>query len=107
MNIEKIRLQDHVDYSSDSIVSKKILENNAGGITLFAFDQNQRLSEHTSPYNAIVQVIEGVAEIIIDNKTHILSAGELIIMPANIPHAVNAHQQFKMLLTLIKGENVK
>ncbi|MBF0359971.1 MAG: cupin domain-containing protein [Oligoflexia bacterium] len=102
MKTEKIKLQDHVTYSTDSIVSKKILENNAGGITLFAFDKDQRLTEHTSPYNAIVQVIEGVGEIIIEGKAHTLNDGDLIIMPANIPHAVNAHQPFKMLLTLIK-----
>lgn len=103
MKTEKIKLQDHVTYSTDSIVSKKILENNAGGLTLFAFDKDQRLTEHTSPYNAIVQVIEGIGEIIIDGKVHTLTAGELIVMPANIPHAVNAHQPFKMLLTLVKG----
>jgi len=92
-----------VKYNDDSIVSKKILENKNGGQTLFAFDENQRLSEHSAPFDAIVQIIEGEGEIIIAGESYLLREGEMIIMPANIPHAVNAQKQFKMLLTMIKG----
>jgi len=90
-------------YNVESIISRKILENSAGGVTLFAFDSGQRLSEHTAPFDAIVQIVEGKAEIIIDGTSHNLTSGELIIMPANIPHAVIANDRFKMLLTMIKG----
>ena len=99
----KFNLKELVEYNSDSIVSRKILENGAGGQTLFAFDAGQRLSEHSAPFDAIVQVVEGKGEILIEGKPHHLNAGDSIIMPANIPHAVNAKEQFKMLLTMIKG----
>lgn len=91
-----------IEYSENGIVSKILLEKTTGNITLFSFDQGQKLSEHTAPFDAVVQVIEGNAEIIIDKKSNILNAGESIIMPANIPHAVNAVHQFKMLLTMIR-----
>lgn len=100
----QMKLREHISYSPDSIVSKKIIENSAGGITLFAFDKGQRLSEHTSPYDAVIQIIEGEGEIIIGGKSNNLTSGELIIMPANIAHAVNAHSPFKMLLTMIKSK---
>jgi quercetin dioxygenase-like cupin family protein len=90
------------DYSENGIVSKRVIDKKTGNITLFAFDQEQRLSEHTAPFDAMVQVIEGEAEIIIDGNSNIVKAGEAIIMPAGIPHAVNAHVRFKMLLTMIK-----
>jgi quercetin dioxygenase-like cupin family protein len=91
-----------VEYSENGIISKIVLEKKTGNITLFSFDQGQRLSEHTAPFDAVVQIIEGSAEIIIDKKSNILKSGESIIMPANIPHAVNAVHQFKMLLTMIR-----
>ena len=78
------------------------MEKRTGNVSLFAFDKGQSLSEHTAPFDAMVQVIEGKAEIIINNKPYILNAGESIIMPANNPHAVNAIEQFKMLLIMIK-----
>ncbi len=71
---------------------------------MFAFDKEQQLSEHTAPFDALIQVLEGTGEVIINKKSYILKPGQSIIMPANIPHAVNAIEKFKMLLTMIKGE---
>ena len=92
-----------VEYSPEGIVSKRVLQKSTGNVSLFAFDQGQVLSEHSTPFDAMVQVLEGKAEIIIDKKPIILEAGQTIIMPANVPHAVNALERFKMLLTMIKG----
>ncbi len=92
-----------VEYSSEGIVSKRVLDKPAGTITLFAFDKGQRLSTHSAPFDAMVQVVEGSAEIVIDGKPFALTAGGNIIMPAGIPHAVNATEKFKMVLTMIKG----
>ena len=97
-----LNLKDKVDYSDEGIVSKRVIQKEKGNITLFAFDKGQRLSEHTAPFDAMVQVLEGKAEIIIDGKYFELGAGQAIIMPANVPHAVNASEKFKMLLTMIK-----
>jgi len=94
-----------VDYAKDAIVSKTILDRPAGTITLFAFDQGQRLSEHTSSYDAVVQVLEGQASITIGPRQSMVSAGQVIVMPAGVPHAVEASQRFKMLLTMIKGRS--
>ena len=91
-----------VDYADDSIVSKTILDKPVGTITLFAFDKGQKLSEHTAPYDAVVQVIDGRGRITIDGQGLNVSAGSIIIMPANIPHAVDAEEKFKMLLTMIR-----
>lgn len=92
-----------VEYSDNGIISKRVLDKAVGNITLFSFDAGQRLSEHTAPFDAFIQVIEGHAEIIINGQPYAVSAGESIIMPANIPHAVNAVERFKMLLTMIKA----
>ena len=92
-----------VEYAVDSIVSKTILDKPAGTITLFAFDKGQKLSEHTAPYDAVVQVIDGAAMITIDGKDINVSAGQIIVMPGNIPHAVKANERFKMLLTMIRA----
>jgi len=96
-------LKKMVEYSDGSTVSKIITRNNKGNLTLFAFDKGQNLSEHSAPFDAIVQVLEGTGKIIIDKKEHIVNEGELIIMPANVPHAVEAEQKFKMLLIMIKA----
>lgn len=93
-----------IDYTEDSVVSKTILDKPSGSLTLFAFDKGQGLSEHSAPYDATVQVIDGTGAIIIDGKENNVSAGELIIMPANIRHSVQANQQFKMLLIMIRSE---
>jgi quercetin dioxygenase-like cupin family protein len=93
---------DSVNYQSDGIVSKRIIQKEKGNITLFAFDAGQKLSEHTAPFDALVQVLQGNAEIVIGGKPNQLSTGQSIIMPANIPHAVNANEKFIMLLTMIR-----
>ncbi len=95
-------LANSVSYAAGSIVSKIITRNEAGNLTLFAFDKGQNLSEHTAPFDAIIQVIDGEARVTIDKKAHHVKTGEFIIMPANIPHAVDADEKFKMLLTMIK-----
>jgi quercetin dioxygenase-like cupin family protein len=91
-----------IGYADDSIVSKTLLDKPIGTITLFAFDQGQRLSEHTAPFDAVVQVIDGQGVVTIDGDDHTLDTGGIIIMPATIPHAVRADQKFKMLLTMIR-----
>jgi len=97
------RLVDLVEYSKDSIVSKTILDKSAGTITLFAFDKGQKLSEHTAPYDAVVQVLDGRSQLTIDGEEKQVTAGEIIIMPGNVPHAVTAQEKFKMLLTMIRA----
>jgi quercetin dioxygenase-like cupin family protein len=96
-------LKESVPYADGSVVSKIVAKNNAGNVTLFSFDAGQNLSEHTAPFDALVQVVEGRANITINKKGNILSEGDLIIMPANVPHAVEAIGQFKMLLTMLKA----
>lgn len=97
-------LEPLIDYASDSIVSKTLLDKPDGTLTLFAFDKGQRLSEHTSPYNAVVQVVEGTGTLTIDGNEVKTAAGQLVIMPANIPHDVRADEPFKMLLTMIRSK---
>ena len=92
-----------VEYAKDSIVSKTILNKSVGSLTLFAFDQGQGLSEHTSPYDAVVQVLDGSARITIGGEDKIIAHGQIIVMPANVPHAVSAESRFKMLLTMIRA----
>ena len=96
-------LESLADYQNASIISRTLVNKNNGSITLFAFDKGQELSEHTTPYDALVQVIDGQGEIIIDGKSNYVETGSIILMPANIPHAVKAPKQFKMLLTMIKS----
>ena len=97
------RFNESVDYSADGIISKRVLDRPVGTVTLFSFDKGQRLSTHSAPFDAMVQVMEGNAEIVINEKPYQLQAGDSIIMPAGIPHAVNAVAKFKMVLTMIKG----
>lgn len=97
------RFGEKVDYSPEGIVSKRILDKPVGTVTLFAFDKGQRLSTHSAPFDAMVQVMEGEAEIVIADNPFQMKAGDTIIMPAGIPHAVNATEKFKMVLTMIKG----
>lgn len=100
---EIISLKDMIEYSSGGIISKQVLKNTSGNITLFSFDKGQGLSEHTAPFDAMVQILEGEANIIVGGKPNHLHQGETIIMPANISHALQAIEPFKMLLTMIKG----
>ncbi len=99
-----INFTDSVDYAVDGIVSKRILEKSAGNVSLFSFDKGQKLSEHSAPYDAMIQVLEGQAQVTINKEPYDLKQGETIIMPANIPHAVVATEKFKMLLTMIKSQ---
>ncbi|HHJ10249.1 MAG TPA: cupin domain-containing protein [Bacteroidetes bacterium] len=96
------RFREFVEYADGGIVSKQILKKKNGNITLFAFDAGEGLSEHTSPFDALIQVIEGEARITIGKKDFNLGSGESIIMPADISHAVLALQRFKMILTMIR-----
>jgi len=101
-NIKKEKLIESMNYQNGSIISKQILKKHNGNITLFAFDKDESLTEHTSPYEAVVYMVDGEMEIKIGGKPHNVKAGELIVMPPNIPHGLKALQQSKMLLTMIK-----
>jgi quercetin dioxygenase-like cupin family protein len=92
-----------VDYQTGSVVSRQITKSDVGNVTLFAFDVGQELSEHTVPYDALVHVLDGQAEVRISGKPFLLSSGDAILMPANEPHALKAVQRFKMLLTMIRA----
>jgi len=98
-----LNLEEMVEYSSGGVISKQVLKNPSGNITLFSFDKGQGLTEHTAPFDAIVQIMDGEAEIIIGGNSNLVKKGESIIMPANITHALKATERFKMLLTMIKG----
>jgi len=95
-------LENAVEYTAGGVVSKQIVKSEAGNVTLFSFDKGQGLTEHTAPFDAIVQVLDGIVDIRIDGKPHTVKKGECIIMPANHPHALSAVESFKMLLTMIK-----
>lgn len=97
-----INASEFIQYSDGSIVSKQLIKKETGTITLFAFDKGQSLSEHTAPFDAFVQVVDGKAEFIIDTKAVIATKDEFIILPANIPHSVNAIEKFKMIIVMIK-----
>ena len=100
-----LNLKEEIAYADGAVISKTLLKKETGNITLFSFDTGQGLSEHTSPFDAVVQVVEGEGTFIIGGETKQVKEGELIIMPANIPHDVQAAEQpFKMLLTMIRSE---
>ena len=98
---EILNMAELVSYQDGSVVSRQITKAEAGNVTLFAFDKEQELSEHTAPFDALVHVLDGEAEIKISGKAFNLKTGEAIIMPANEPHALKASTRFKMLLTMI------
>jgi len=100
---QAIRLIDLADYQEGSVVSRTIIDKKTGTVTFFAFDQGQGLSEHTAPFDALVYLLEGEAEIVISGKPIRLKDGEMVIMPANQPHAVTATKNFKMILTMIRS----
>lgn len=93
-----------VDYQEGAIVSRTVIDKSEGTITVFAFDQGQNLSEHTAPFDALIQVVEGTGIITIAGQDHIVEAGQAIIMPADIPHAVSADVRFKIVLTMIRAK---
>ncbi len=100
--ITKEKLVDVINYQDGSIVSKQIIKNPNGNITLFAFDKGESLTEHTSPYEAVVYMVDGEMEIKIGGNPYDVEAGEIIVMPPNVPHGLKAKQKSKMLLTMIK-----
>lgn len=98
-----IPLRDLVDYQENSVVSRQVIAQKTGTVTIFAFDQGEGLSEHTAPFDALVQVLEGEVEISIAGEPNIVKNGEMIIMPANKPHDLKALSRFKMLLVMIRS----
>jgi len=92
-----------VQYQDGAVVSREIVKKPSGSVTLFAFDEGQGLGEHTAPFDALVQVVEGESEIMISGKPYRLHGGEMILMPANQPHALKALTRFKMILTMIRS----
>lgn len=97
------KMKEIIDYHTGAIVSKTLIDKGAGSVTVFAFDAGQGLSEHTAPYDAMVCILDGEAEVTVSGKSHNLSEGEYIIMPANVPHSLRALKRFKMLLIMIKS----
>ena len=107
--IEKLKgvpfnLEQNVNYADGSVVSQTLLKKDIGNITLFAFDAGQGLSEHTAPFDAVVYILDGKAEITIGGKPSTVGSGEMLIMPANVSHALHAQEKFKMLLVMIRGD---
>jgi quercetin dioxygenase-like cupin family protein len=100
---QAIKLIDLADYQEDSVVSRTIIDEKAGTVTFFAFDKGQGLSEHTAPFDALVYLLDGEAEIVISGKAICLKQGEMLIMPAHQPHALRATKNFKMILTMIRS----
>ncbi|MBS4015083.1 MAG: cupin domain-containing protein [Candidatus Latescibacteria bacterium] len=100
---EITKLVNAVEYQKEAVVSKTIIKQDKGNVTIFAFDQGQGLSEHTAPFDALVYIIDGEANILIAGEDHLLKQGEMIIMPANKPHALMAIKKFKMMLVMIKS----
>ena len=97
-------LEEMIEYTDGGVISKQVTKAKGGNMTLFSFDKEQGLSEHKTPFDAIVEILDGEAEITIGGNLHNLKKGDCIIMPANIPHALKAVERFKMLLTMIKEE---
>ena len=100
---QAVDLEKMVEYSEGAVVSRALIQSKIGTVTLFAFDKGQGLSEHSAPFDAIVQVLDGSSEVIIGGETVFTTAGQTVLMPANIPHALNAPERFKMLLVMIRG----
>ena len=98
-----LKVEDLIEYQEGAVVSREIIRKGTGTVTIFAFDKGEGLSEHTAPFDAMVQVIDGKAEITISGNKNILEKGDMIIMPANEPHALNAVGRFKMVLTMIRS----
>lgn len=95
-------MENSIEYASGGVISKQVIKKEFGNVTLFSFDKDQGLTEHTSPFDAMVHILDGKAEIKIDGNPHLLQKGDCIIMPSNHPHALHAVEPFKMVLTMIK-----
>jgi quercetin dioxygenase-like cupin family protein len=100
-----LSLGELIAYAEGSIVSRILVQNGAGSVTLFAFDKGQGLSEHTAPFDALVQVIHGKARLTIGGKPVEAVAGQAVLMPADVPHALHAPERFRMLLTMLRGKS--
>ena len=100
-----LNLASLVEYQAGSVVSRTLIKKQAGTVTLFAFAEGEGLSEHTAPYDALVHILEGEAEVTLAGDVHRLGAGAAILMPAGVPHALQANQRFKMLLTMVKSSD--
>ncbi len=100
---KSINLKDLAAYQDGAVVSREIMKKDTGTVTAFAFGQGQGLSEHTAPYDALVAIIDGEAEVTISGQTHLVSKGEMVIMPANEPHSLKAIKRFKMMLVMIRS----
>lgn len=98
-----VRTAEFVNYQDGAVVSREIFKHSAGSVTLFAFDAGEGLSEHTAPFDALVQGLEGEAEIMVSGRVHRLQGGEMMLLPAGQPHALKAPKRFKMLLTMIRS----
>ena len=98
-----LKTADLIEYQDGSVVSREIIRKDTGTVTIFAFDKGEGLSEHTAPFDAMVQIIDGKAEITISGNKNVLETGEMIIMPANEPHALTALEKYKMVLTMIRS----
>lgn len=92
-----------IDYQAGSVVSRTIIQKGTGTVTLFSFDKGQGLSEHTAPFDALVFIVDGEAEVVISGESHTVKSGEMIIMPANQPHSLSAQEKFKMVLVMIRA----
>ncbi|MHB8103793.1 MAG: cupin domain-containing protein [Methanosarcina sp.] len=103
LKAKTLKVEDLIEYQEGAVVSREIIRKGTGTVTIFAFDKGEGLSEHTAPFDAMVQVIDGKAEITISGNKNILEKGDMIIMPANEPHALNAVERFKMVLTMIRS----
>ena len=103
LKAKSFNTNDLIDYQLNSVVSREIIKKETGTVTIFAFDKGEGLSEHTAPFDAMVQVIDGTAEIVISGNKNVVKKGEMIIMPGNVPHALNAVERFKMVLTMIRS----
>lgn len=99
-----LAIDDLIDYQEGSVVSREIVRKETGTVTIFAFDEGEGLSEHSAPFDAMVQIVDGTALITIGGKENTVTKGEMIIMPANVPHALHAVEKYKMILTMIKSQ---
>ncbi len=98
-----IRLADYVAYAEGAVVSRTLVDKKTGTVTAFSFDAGQNLSEHTAPFDAVVQVLDGAARVVVGGQSVTAAAGDLVILPAHVPHSVHADVRFKMLLTMIRS----
>jgi quercetin dioxygenase-like cupin family protein len=103
LKAKTLKIEDLIEYQEGSVVSREIIRKDTGTVTIFAFDKGEGLSEHTAPFDAMVQIIDGKAEITISGNKNVLEKGDMIIMPANDPHALKALERYKMVLTMIRS----